>query len=289
MGEKDGLDGPKMEFDAPLTTCPLCDSTRIHFYIADFKEIRIYRCDSCTVLFVNPQYTASALAEFYSHYTESDPAKIQAGYDPVRRERKRRNLLELRRGLGSDPRFLGIGCGDGLELVIARELGFKVEGYDVDSRSASAVQAATGVPVASGDLFSAGFGAGSYDCVFLEQVLEHPKNPAAHLRLVHDLLRPGGLCYLGVPNITSLSNRWKSFRDRVGLRSRERVGSHFDTWHHLHYYSPRCFRTVLEPRFGLRVDHFHADPEPTMASPVYSLRRALPLLDSSLIVIAHRT
>jgi SAM-dependent methyltransferase len=288
MEERNPIAGPRLVFDPPRDTCPLCESSSIAPFTRDARGIRIDRCRSCSLLFMNPQYTDETLSEYYTTYTGHDSGALAAGYHGPRRERKRRNLELLDPYLDRDARFLSIGCGDGLELTLARDRGYRVEAYDVDPVSAAAVRRATGIEVRSGDLFTAGFADESYDCVFLDQVLEHPKDPARSLRFAQRVLRTGGVLYLGVPNIASWSNAWKTLQDRLGIRTGSRRGKHFDTWHHLHYYSPRCLREVLEPRYGFRVLRMAGDPEPTGAAILYSLRRAWLAAESSLIVLSRK-
>ena len=281
--------GPRAEFDPPLTVCPLCASERITEFATDHRGVKISRCKSCSLFFMNPQYTSECLSEYYSHYTGHDPVQLQSGYVGIRAKRKRLNLALLTRFVRHGGKILSIGCGDGLELVLAREMGFEVEAYDVDVEAAKAVEIATGVRVFTGDLFASGLRRESYDCVILDQVLEHPKNPGAYLGLIRDLLTADGVCYIGVPNIGSLSNRWKTVRDRIGLRPPSRMGRHYDTWHHLHYYQPRCFQSALARLYGLDVLSIVGDPDPDCNPVIYRLRRMFPVIESSMIVIAKKS
>lgn len=277
-------DGPRREFDPRLEACPLCESRRLMRFAADHRGITIDRCRSCDLRFMNPQHTDRALSDYYASYIDPDQRQ---GASAARAERKRRNI-HLLAGYVARGKFLAIGCGDGLELVLARDEGFDVEGYDVDGATVARVAAATGAEVHSGDLFGLELPRNSYACVFMDQVLEHPKNPAHYLRLVQDLLQPGGVCYIGVPNICSVSSRWKAFCDQWGLRPANRIGSQYDTWHHLHYYSPRSLRSVLARRFGFEVLALRGDPNPTGSELTYGLRRWWPFLDSGMIVIARK-
>lgn len=287
MKESTAQRGPEHDFDPARTRCPMCDSPTIEAYLENLRGIAIDRCTTCRLRFMNPQYTQRTLDSYYSQYTSHDPGHIEAAHRGPRRERKRRNLDLLAEHLPGKAKFLSIGCGDGLELSLAKERGYAVEAYDVDPKAAAAVRQATGIDVKTGDLFRLDLQHDSYDCVFLDQVLEHPKEPARYLRLLHDLLRTGGILYLGVPNIASLSNAWKTLQDRLHLRNGDRRGKHFDTWHHLHYYSPACLRVTL-PRYGFEVVTIQGDPEPTTSPLLYSMRRALPALESSMIVIARK-
>jgi SAM-dependent methyltransferase len=282
------FDGPCAEFDPPLGACPLCASPGISHAVTDCRGIAIWRCSTCGLRFMNPQYSSRALAEYYSRYTSRDPSVLRTGYDPQRRERKRANMELLRPLVPPGGRLLSIGCGDGLELLLLREMGYRVEAYDVDPATAAAVQSATGIRVQSGDLFALPIERDAWDCLFLDQVIEHPKNPADYLRLIRELLAPGGVCYLGVPNIGSLSHRLKTLRDRLGLRSADRVGRHYDTWHHLHYYRPGVFRRVLPRLFDLEILRITGEPGPDAGALAHRLRRRFPLLESTMIVLARR-
>jgi SAM-dependent methyltransferase len=179
---------------------------------------------------MNPQYTDEYLDEWYSRYI--DVAQIVT--DPVRgglRSAHKAETLALVERYMAPARFLSLGCGDGLELELAAERGWRAEGWDVDPQTTRRVEQRTGMTVRSGDLRRAGFEEGAYSCVFLDQVLEHPKAPGELLRMCRAWLRPGGVLYVGVPNIGSISARWQTLAGRLHLKRRR--GRHYDTWHHL--------------------------------------------------------
>ena len=101
-----------------------------------------------------------------------------------------------------------------------------------------------------GDFFNLGQESGSFDCIYLDQVLEHLKEPAQYLSEFSRLLAPGGILFLAVPNIESVASRWKTFLGRTGIKRKR--GKHYDTWHHLFYYGPRSLSGVLENQFGFK-------------------------------------
>lgn len=281
------MTAPAARWDPPLSACPLCGATDIRAYDHDFRGARIARCRACGVRFMNPQYTDAALATYYADY-------IPHTADPARRAwrvaQKTANLALVERSVPPG-RLLTIGCGDGTELEVARDRGWTVEGYDVDADTTARVAARTGATVYTGDLFALPLPAGAYDCVYLDQVLEHPKNPADYLRLCHRLLRPGGLLYLGVPNIASLASTVQTLLGRAGLKGRRR-GRHYDTFHHLFYYSPGTLPPLLERRFGFRVERVLGDPKPRrrasrLGAAWDGVIRRFPVLDSSFVVLAR--
>lgn len=245
------------QFDAPLTACPMCRSKHIGDFDHDFHGVLISRCRDCALLFMNPQYSDEHLAEYYSHYIPNDVAR-----DPVialRRKVSKADNLELIERFVRPGRFLSIGCGDGLELEVARERGWTAEGFDVDEVSARRAATRVALPVRWGDFFQLNWSLGGYDCVYMDQVLEHPKNPQDYLSRVHGLLRPGGVLFIGCPNIASVSSTLKGWAGRLGLKRRRR-GRHYDTSHHLFYYSPRVLGKLVESQFGYEVLASEGDP-----------------------------
>ena len=280
------------DFDAPLMRCPLCASAAIGPYDVDHRGIRISRCGRCGVRFMNPQYTDAYLDRLYARYNDpalDQPHTIPEGRGALMRAKRESNVALIARYTPIG-RFLSIGSGSGEELECARDLGWKVEGYDVDPATTAALGRRLGVPVYSGDLTTTGLPSDAYDCVYMDQVLEHPKDPAQYLRLKHRVLKRGGVLYLGVPNIRSLSSAWKTFLGKWHLKPLR--GRHYDTWHHLFYYSPATLRRVLTQHFDFDVLLTQGDPIPKPNEPMTtrvanSLRQRFPMLDSSVRVLAR--
>jgi 2-polyprenyl-3-methyl-5-hydroxy-6-metoxy-1,4-benzoquinol methylase len=202
----------------------------------------------------------------------------------VRRLGKQRSL-QLLASHAPGRRILMVGCGDGLELQLAKAAGWRPEGYDVDPATTAAIAAREGVPVHSGDFHALPERAGCFDALFLDQVIEHPKEPGRYLATCMRLLRPGGALFLGMPNLGSLSNRIKTFADRVGLR--RRPGRHYNTKHHLTFFRPAVLLPHLR-RLGLEVRCVRASLKPQRNPLVAVLNRAGALLDSSFLVIATK-
>lgn len=95
---------------------------------------------------------------------------------------------------------LDIGCGPGWFLRRAKERGWQVRGIE-PSRQAAAYARNLGLDVVESffDAKSAP-GLGIFDAVHLNNVLEHVPNPIEILTLVRDVLTPGGLLCVNVPN-----------------------------------------------------------------------------------------
>jgi 2-polyprenyl-3-methyl-5-hydroxy-6-metoxy-1,4-benzoquinol methylase len=282
---------PALEFDPLLKACPLCSFPSPNPYDRDYRGIAISRCAHCGMKFMNPQYTEAYLAKFYARYIPLDrPFGGGPEHQAMAHQRRVENYAMIERYVPVG-RLLSIGCGDGLELKIAQQRGWDAEGYDVDSATTQHLSQALNVKIHTGDLYRLGLPSESYDCVYLDQVIEHPKQPQTMLREVHRLLRPGGVMFIGCPNITSLSSALKTMLERLGLRRRNR-GRYYNTEHHLFYYSPRVLRRILERHFGFQVLQIQGDAlqhKVNYPNRFYIfLHRRYPSLDSTFQLLAAK-
>lgn len=275
----------RLEFDPPLARCPLCRSDRISDFDHDDLGVSISRCTSCRIKFMNPQYTDRYLEGFYSGY-------IGDGYHASEEDRNRRRArksqsLDLIEESVRPGELLSVGTGDGMELQLARARGWKITGYDVHGPTTERLARELGCTVLTGDLYTLPALEGRFDCVYLDQVLEHPKDPRRMLRFVRTLLSPGGVAYFGVPNIESLANRAKTLWGKLGLKKRR--GKHYDTFHHLFYYAPSTLPDLMERLYGYEVLEVAGDPYPSGGVGRFAdaCKRRFPVLDSSFCVLAR--
>jgi 2-polyprenyl-3-methyl-5-hydroxy-6-metoxy-1,4-benzoquinol methylase len=102
-------------------------------------------------------------------------------------------------------KLLDVGCGDGLALRVLEQVGWTVQGQDVDAQ-AVAVARGRGLEVRHGVIQDCGFPAESFDAVTMSHVIEHVHDPAGLLREVHRLLRPGGTLVSVTPNVHSANH-----------------------------------------------------------------------------------
>jgi 2-polyprenyl-3-methyl-5-hydroxy-6-metoxy-1,4-benzoquinol methylase len=141
------------------------------------------------------------------------PAKLQSDYAPVRFVRERRLLRRFCRG----GEVLDVGCSTGAFLFHLQQAGpYRGTGLDV-AGAALDHAAAQGLEVIRGPLLEHDFGARRFDAVTFWAVLEHVAEPGAHLEKAAALLRPGGHCFVLVPNLRSLAIRWLGTKYRYVL------------------------------------------------------------------------
>lgn len=277
----------------------MCGGRELRLHDVDLRGHRLERCGGCGVAFLNPTYSDAYLARYYTGYIAlhpEDAAQVPAqgnGRVPwrarpdVRREGKRR-LFALAQRLGATGRALAVGCGDGLELEVGRELGFAMTGYDVDPALTAQLAARLGVPVHGGEFARLPLPDASFDLVLMDQVLEHLKEPMPYLHTVRRLLRPGGILLLAVPNVGSLANRWKTLEGRLRLRPRKR-GKHYNTKHHVLFFTPRALRAAVAAAGGFEVLELRGSLKPQEHPLTGWLGRFSPLFDSGMLLVARRT
>lgn len=189
----------------------------------DYRDTRfpLVRCRTCGMRFLAVQPTADAYASLYdAAYFESE---FRCGRcdttsdDESAFVAENRGLLDafaalggaaLRLGDAAGPRagapaptLLDVGCAAGWLVKHAGERGWSARGVEL-SPAAVATARAHGLDVIEGDLVSARLPAGSFDLIYMGDVLEHVPDCRAVMDEVARLLKPGGCLYLRGPITT---------------------------------------------------------------------------------------
>ncbi len=151
---------------------------------------RLVRDEAYGFLKVMPRPTDQELAPYYADVYRNPCVP----HDPNGR-------AEIVCELASRPgRVLEIGCGGGEFLASFRDRGWKTLGVEPGRQHAEQARR-RGIEVIerplTDDLIKH---LGSFDAVLLIHVLEHMIDPEEMLRMIHKLLKPGGIFFCEVPN-----------------------------------------------------------------------------------------
>ncbi len=159
---------------------------------AGLDNIQMHCCNQTGLVFFSPREVAGS-AHLY------EQLQMQEWYYS---QDKWEHKTALER-LSSSKKILEIGCGSGLFVKLAQNVGLNVEGIEINP---SAVQEAKnqGLPVELIDLEDAvDLYGSSFDAVCSFQVLEHVTNPGNFIHSSLALLKPGGKMIICVPNAES--------------------------------------------------------------------------------------
>ena len=114
-------------------------------------------------------------------------------------------ICHLLRARSPGSRMLDLGFGRGYLMQLARAYGFEVYGLDSSAAQLDRLWPFFGNRVANLVVGQGGLPWGSFDVVVMSHILEHLPDPAGALSQVRDLLNPGGILYLAVPDMRSLA------------------------------------------------------------------------------------
>ena len=192
--------------DRPIhRKCPVCDGSDIVPFNQKV-EMWLVRCRTCSAFFVSPIPPEIATGEFYDRLSVPfylSPGKLESDYAPVRFTRE----LKLFRRFCPSGDVLDVGCSTGAFLyqLKTRFPGqYTVTGNDVAQTALDHAQS-RGVEMIRGPFPAYDFGGRQFDAITFWAVLEHLPHPRAFLAKAAEILKPGGHCFVLVPNLNSLA------------------------------------------------------------------------------------
>ena len=218
---------------------PLYQGLRDRYFAAEGMW-NIKRCQNaaCGLLWLDPTPAKQDLVKAYSsYYTHTDlrapdeshlrsfKRAVRAGYLAYRYGYDNGGarwmgllayLAPLRRaGLDfsvmyvpqiSDGRLLEVGCGSGDMLKDMADLGWQVEGIDLDPAAVENSRR-KGLNVRMGSLEEMGYRANWFDLIIMSHVIEHVYDPFLLLTECRRILKSGGRLVLVTPNVGSMGHR----------------------------------------------------------------------------------
>jgi SAM-dependent methyltransferase len=215
----------------------------------------IVRCPACGHRQTEPMPADAVLESAYADAASEDYVAEEAG----QRETARRALQRIEALLtpvpippnNGGPRhrtLLDLGCWVGFLLAEAVDRGWNATGVEPSEFASAFARDRLGLDVHTGDLFTTDLPLGHYDAIVMGDVIEHLPRPGEALDRMAELLRPGGIAWLALPDAGSAVAR--------GMRAR--WWSVIPT--HVQFFTRDSIRKLLE-RHGWEVLEISTAPK----------------------------
>jgi SAM-dependent methyltransferase len=170
----------------------------------------IVRCRTCGHMQLDAFPAEEVLAEAYGEAESGDYVEEEAGQRATAAwvlERVERHV--------TPGELLDLGCWVGFMLAEARGRGWSVHGVEPSEFASAFARERLGLEVVTAAIDEAELPAGAFNAVFMGDVIEHLVDPASALDRIGELLAPGGVVALALPDAGSrlaraMGPRWWS-------------------------------------------------------------------------------
>lgn len=167
----------------------------------------VVQCKKCDLIYTDPRPKNETLFNEVYDVKDTYRRKTERVTKPGRLITYRRFLSELE-PFRQTGRILEIGSGFGYFLNEAKVAGWQPLGVEISPHSTNYARETYGVESLTGTLeqhFEALRNGEKFDVVALWNVFEHLPDPVGDLKLFHQLLRPGGVVIIKVPDARVLT------------------------------------------------------------------------------------
>lgn len=233
-------------------SCELCGSRNNHEVFVCMDQNRIVECDSCGLWFTSPRIVEATWSAWLRQDSERSriftenrltygvglPSNIRYAYPNWRAKRieKERQTIKslLPHVQGECKRLHDVGCGAGLLLSAAKEMGIDATGNDLNGYACKVMNERLGLKVFNATVSETGLPDGSIDTITMCDYIEHTYHPLADFQTAFRLLRPGGAIYV------------ETFH--LECRDFDRHGSSWNMlyWNHTFHFTCKTLSAMLE-------------------------------------------
>ncbi|MFA5779072.1 MAG: class I SAM-dependent methyltransferase [Elusimicrobiota bacterium] len=224
--------------------CYLCGTKKlsvIHNKLRHNIKRNVLKCEKCGIVYLEP--VRQNLKDYYTGeyrklYTPVIGRSLNSKelFDICLPYQKNR-IDELKHALGPQKKLLDVGCASGAFLHAVKSHVMECVGIEFNSANARFVEEVLGIKVYTKHIEYVDLPHESFDIITAFQVLEHIEDPVKFLVGINNLLKPGGIICIEVPNVQDV------------LLSVYNVKPYADFWFrepHIFNYSPKTLTMVLK-------------------------------------------
>ncbi|MDB6054101.1 MAG: ubiG 1 [Verrucomicrobiales bacterium] len=228
--------------------CPVCGAEDGTVFLKK-AALTLMQCNVCSMVFASPVPSAYVDGSFYEDSGRPfylSPEKLAGDFSAVRFARE----LALFRSVCARGRVLDVGCSTGAFLFqLKNRFGADYEIYGTDISGPPLDYAeGKGIPIIRGNFLTHDF-QNKFDAVTFWAVLEHVEEPQTFVKRAFDVLNPGGVCIILVPNLSSLAVKILKEEYRYILPQ------------HINYFNAETLRKMSCPPFEeMRFTTTHFNP-----------------------------
>ncbi|MFJ4457742.1 methyltransferase domain-containing protein [Pseudomonas sp. NPDC089392] len=262
------------------TACPLCNGASTTLGFANCsghplwheplpQAIEWMQCPGCAHVHSRHYWTEAGLAEVFRNANPGQLARHADNHDNKRAlwapvVDKVMGLLggyQATFNRACQPSWLDVGCGDGSLVMTAGDFGFSTTGLDARAETVSRLQQ-LGFNAIQHDFMTLQLEV-SLDALSMMDLLEHIPYPIKALQKAAQLLRPGGVLVISLPDLTSSS--WK-------IMDAENANPYWMEIEHHHNFSRARLLALLNDN-GFSVADFAVPNRYKAQMELYAIRR----------------
>lgn len=213
----------------------------------------VLSCPDCGLGRTTPPVPADQIGSWYPEtYYGKENVRFNPIFEWMTRWFQRRRASVLHNRVPRGP-LLDVGCGRGFLLAYMRGLGYEAHGVEFSDNAAWHARNRLKLDVLTTDFLTGPHQSERFNAVVFWHSLEHLAQPVEAIARAAELIKPGGMLAIAVPN-------YDSYQARVFGRH----WFHLDIPRHYWHFGPRSIEALLA-RFRLRVvkmDHFCFEQNP---------------------------
>lgn len=206
-------------------TCPICNSQKYQaMYGVSVFNVGI--CASCGLVCLNPRMDENGYMEkLYKNYRKdlfggylADDVDTKELYGkPIESPAAEKAYNDIKEYLSKEAEILEVGCGAGEALIVLKQNGFRnVMGIepDLDEESCRSLKELYDIECyhkSLSEFVEEVSGKKKFDCIILDQVIEHFVEPDKNLNMMYGLMGENGVLYIGTPDIYKFNSPFLQF------------------------------------------------------------------------------